>query len=78
MIRHAGAGCALALALPILTLPVAMSEPSLGALLMPAIGTAPLIKPVLLAAGQAAITLTKYTVSPIADARTDDSRLRRR
>jgi hypothetical protein len=62
MIRHACAGCALALALPILTLPVAMIEPSLGALLMPAIGTAPLTKPGLLAAGQAAITLTTVTV----------------
>lgn len=62
MIRHACAACVLVLALPILTLPVAMVEPSFGALLMSAIGTAPLIKSGLLATGLAAIALTTVTV----------------
>jgi hypothetical protein len=62
MIRHACVACAFAPTLPIFTLPVAMIEPPLGTLLMPAIGTASLMKPGLLAAGLAAIPLPAITV----------------
>ena len=62
MIRHAALGCLLAPTLPILTLPVAMIESSLGALLMPTIGASPLMEPGLMAAGQAAIALPAVTV----------------
>jgi hypothetical protein len=62
MIRHARAACILVLALPILTRPVAMVEPSLRTLLVPAIGTASLIEPGLLATSQAAITLPTVTM----------------
>ena len=58
MIRHA----VLALALPILTLPVAMIEPSLETLLIPAISAPSLKKPGLPAAGLAAIPLPAITV----------------
>ena len=58
MIRHAR----LALALAVLSLPVAMIEPSLRTLLMAAIRATPLMKPCLLTAGEAAIALAAVTV----------------
>jgi len=45
------------LALPVLTLTVAMIQPAFGTLLVPAIGTATLAHPGLLAAGLTAIAL---------------------
>jgi hypothetical protein len=62
MIRHACVACSLAPPLPILTLPVPMIESSLGALLVPTIGTSSLAEPGLMAAGQAAIALPTVTV----------------
>lgn len=62
MIRHARLTGSLAPTLPILTLPVAMIEPSLRALLAPAIGASPLLEPGLLATGQAAIALSAIAV----------------
>jgi hypothetical protein len=62
LIRHARFDRSLAAALAISTLPVAMIESPLGTLLVPAIGSSPLIEPGLLAAGQAAIALPVITV----------------
>jgi hypothetical protein len=52
----------LATALAIGTLPIAVIEPPLGTLLVPAIGTPPLLDSGLLTAGQATVTLPAITV----------------
>jgi hypothetical protein len=58
LIRHAR----LAPALAVLSLPVAMIEPSLGTLLMAAIGATPLMEAGMMTAGEAAIALSAITV----------------
>ena len=58
MIRHAG----LSATFPILPLAVAMIEPALGALLMPAVGAAALLEPGLEAALQTAIAMSAITM----------------
>ena len=58
MIRHPRSR----LAAPILPLPVAMVQPAFGTLLMPAVGTAPLLESRCGAAGEAAIALSSITV----------------
>ena len=55
LIRHAPA-------LTVLPLPVPMIEPAFRTLLVAAIGAVPLTKPGLLAAGEAAITLSAITI----------------
>ena len=62
MIRHARLGRLLTPALPILSLPVAMIESPLRALLVSAIGTLPLAKPGVQAASRAAVALPTVTV----------------
>ena len=46
----------------VLSLPVAMIEPSLGTLLMAAIGATPLMEAGMMTAGEAAIALSAITV----------------
>ena len=58
MIRHAGPRATL----PILALPVEMIQPSLRALLVPAVGAAPLFNSRLVATGNAAITMSTIAV----------------
>ena len=55
LIRHASAS--LSLALPIAALPMPMEVPALLALLVPAVGFAPLLTPYVLAAGGTAVPL---------------------
>jgi hypothetical protein len=60
--RHARQACTLGPALPIFPLPVSVIEPSFRTLLVAAIGATPLTEPSLVAAGQAAITVSAITV----------------